>query len=119
MMKQEDESLFEQMRMDADESLTREEALAKVAMILARVENPKIMSELSLPEVSLISALQVYGEIYDFEAIKNFTNNFLQHRVSKDRMGRKEILEIASEVRRLPEKMMGGLRNAIFRRNIQ
>lgn len=111
---QEDASLFEKMQMDDDESLTREEALAKVSMILAKTENSKIMTDITIGEVGLISALSTVADTLDYAILKIFEEDFRQHRVSKDRQGRKEILEIASEARRMIPEKMNSWRNRIF-----
>lgn len=112
----EDESLFKQMRMDDDDNLSREEALAKVSLILAKTDNPKILSDISISEVSLLTALNTIGDMFDFASVSDFSNNFLLFRVSKERQGRKELLEIASEIRRQPERL-GGIKRLF--RNIQ
>jgi hypothetical protein len=70
------------------------EYLAKVSMILAKTDNPKIMSDIDIREVGLVSALSTIGQVLDYEIINDFVHeNFLQLRVSKDRKGRQEILQ--------------------------
>lgn len=99
---------------DDTENLTREEALAKVSMILAETKNPKILSDFSEQEIGYMTALRTMAEEYDIKILRTLTDNIAQYRVSKLRMGRKEILEIASEVRRVPERMLRGGMRSLF-----
>lgn len=103
------------VNMDDENNLTREEALARVSMILAKTENPKILSDFEPHEVGLITAISTVGEAFDFNIMNLLAKNFSLYRVSKLRQGRKEILEIASEVRRTPERMARGGLRSLFR----
>ena len=78
-----------------DESLTVDEALAKVAMLLAKTEYPKMLSEVNDSEIRLISALYAVAERTKNVMIINFLLYFLQLRVSHKRKGREEVLKIA------------------------
>jgi hypothetical protein len=117
---EDDNAMLAKIALDDDQNLSREEALAKVSLILARTENPKLLSDITITEVSLLTALHVVGDMLDFKILDVFGENFEMLRVSKERQGRKELLEIASEIRRQPERMggLGGLRQRLFR-NIQ
>jgi hypothetical protein len=117
---EDDNAMLAKIALDDDQNLSREEALAKVSLILARTENPKLLSDIRIEEVSLLTALHVVGDMLDFKILDTFSENFEMLRVSKDRQGRKELLEIASEIRRQPERMggLGGLSRRLFR-NVQ
>jgi len=117
---EEDSAMLAKIALDDDQNLSREEALAKVSLILARTENPKLLSDISITEVSLLTALHTIGDMLDFEILDTFSENFETLRVSKERQGRKELLEIASEIRRQPERLggLGGLSRRLFR-NVQ
>lgn len=108
----------EKMQFPADmsvdeESLSREEALAKVAMSLTKDDNPQLMSDLDESEVSMLSALETVGTVTELNILNVFAKNFENLRVSKDRQGRKELLDIAVEIKRTPEKM--GRFQSLFR----
>lgn len=90
-----------------EENLTSEEALAKVSMILAKSENPKLLSHLSYNEISLLAPLQTISDIAKLKYFQTFINNFLQFRVSLERLGRREMLDIAGGVKHEPEKVKG------------
>lgn len=106
--------LLKQISMDDNANLSREEALAKVSLILANTDKPKILSDIDIREVGYTSALSTVGEFLDIPMLNTFIHqNFLQLRVSKDRKGRNEILEIAREIRIQPERE-GSLRSRFF-----
>jgi len=96
-----------------EESMSREEALAKVAMALTKSDNPQLMSDLDEVEVSMLTALETVGTTTGLEILNIFAKNFENLRVSKDRQGRKELLDIAVEIKRTPERM--GRFNNLFR----
>src|SRR3972149_3623506 len=93
-----------------EEVLTTEEALAKVAMILAKTENPKLLTELSIEEIVSISVLASIAEKTENHMLKDFLNNFMYLKVSHQRKGRKELLDIAKSIREEPEKGFGRIR---------
>jgi len=74
----------------------REEALAKISMELLKTEKyKKILSDLTIDEINAIVSLLAIGRLIDSDLINNIVNDFLELRVSKDRLGRKEILAFA------------------------
>lgn len=103
--------------LDEDEALSAEEALAKVAIILAKTESPKLLSELDDYEIKLSAALFAASEnikmvdVMEEKMIQNFLLNFLMLRVSHKRQGRRELLEIAKSARDQPEQRFSKLRN--------
>ena len=90
--------------------MTVDEALAKVSMLLAKTENPKVLSEVSENEIKYCSALFSVAEKMKDEMQLDFLKNFLLLRVSKARKGRQELLQIAQSVRELPETRMNRLK---------
>lgn len=90
-----------------EENLTSEEALARVSMILAKSENPKLLSHLSHDEINQLAPLQTVADFKKLKHIQEFTHNFLQFRVSMERLGRREMLDIAGGVKHEPEKVRG------------
>ena len=99
------------LNVDDDESMTLEESLAKVAMLLARTDNPKVLSEIDDKEIRLCASLLTVAERMNDKMISNFVNNFLLLRVSNRRKGRTELLEIARGVKEMPEQRFSRLRN--------
>src|SRR3972149_1730262 len=96
--------------LNADESMTTDEALARVSMLLAKTENPKVLSEVSENEIRLSASLFAVGEKMEDNMILSFLNNLLLLRVSKMRKGRGELLEIARSVRDMPESRLNKLK---------
>lgn len=94
-----------------DESLTIDEALAKVAIILARSDKIAILTELDDREIKLCAALYTIADRTKDVMIANFLLHFLELRVSKARKGRSELLEIAKSAREQPEQRFSRLRN--------
>lgn len=50
-------------------------------------------TELSDNQIIDISKAVAYAEIFDLPILKKFVNSYKLHRVSKDRKGRKEVIE--------------------------
>jgi hypothetical protein len=98
------------INLDDDEGLTVDEALAKVAMILAGVKEPRTQSEIDEPEIRALASLHVVAEKMNDKMLKSFCNEFLLLRVSKNRKGRGELLDIARASRDIPEQKLGRLR---------
>lgn len=103
--------------LDSDESLSQEEAFAKIALILAETKNPKLLTELDEYEIKLCAALFSVCEqlklnnVGGDEMLTSFLDNFLKLRVSHRRLGRKELLEIARSAQQAPEQRFSRLRN--------
>lgn len=90
-----------------EENLTSEEALARVSMILAKTDNPKLLTHLSHDEINLIAPLQTVADLRKIKYLQEFTKNFQLFRVSLERLGRREMLDIAGGVKHEPEKIRG------------
>jgi hypothetical protein len=83
---------------------TREEALSKVAILLADPERRKMMSEINKKQVIRLAKLLAvseglkagYPEVSS--TLDRFVNEFLELMISNKRLGRKEILKIAASL---------------------
>lgn len=102
-----------QVDVDVDEGLSVDEALAKVAMLLANVKEPRVLSEVNEEEIKLCSALFVVANRMQDKMLADFLANFLLLRVSKKRKGRDELLQIAKSAREASTNMAGRLKNLL------
>jgi hypothetical protein len=73
-----------------------EEALAKGILELLKETKTKILSDLDDEEILNLSLLYTWADEINCKALKNFCDTFLQLRVSRFRLGRREIVGIAS-----------------------
>ena len=84
---------------------TSEEAQAKAVMTLTRRENIEMLSDLGDDEIKLLTSLSAVGEELKDPLILKVCNSFAVYRVSKSRMGRKEIARMVGSMREEQEKM--------------
>jgi hypothetical protein len=73
-----------------------EEALAKGILELLKSGKTKILSDLDDEEILNLSLLYTWAEEIKCNTLKKFCDNFLLLRVSRFRLGRREIVGIAS-----------------------
>ena len=73
-----------------------EEAIAMLIQELMKTDKPKVMTDLNDEEVGVLSLLSTIGENLKIKELKAFCKNFTLYRVSRFRMGRKEMVNIAS-----------------------
>lgn len=97
-----------------EESLTEEEARSKIAMMLSRTENLETLSETDDAEVKLISALKTIAERYNMPLVDDYTDKYLQLKVSLHRQGRKEIQEIARPSHDTEERQKSSLKSLLL-----
>ena len=90
---------------------TKEEALGKIAMKLAETEDEKILTELKDEHIAKITSLLSVAEKYNIPIYEKICETFMRLKVSKDRKGRKELLEIAKAVRDEELGKMNKLKN--------
>lgn len=76
---------------------------------MAETKNPKVLSQVDDGEIRLCAALYAVAERQNDEMIKIFLSNFLQLRVSHERKGRKEIIDLAKGIKELPNSRFGRL----------
>lgn len=108
---EEDPNTLPSINLEEDEGMTVDEALAKVAMILAQTKNPTTQTEVDEPEIRAIACLMVVADKMNDKMLKNFCNQFMLLRVSKSRKGRGELLDIARASRDVPEQKLGRLKS--------
>ena len=84
--------------MDKEAIFGTEEAIAKLITELVRTEDgkAKLMSDLNDEEVAILALLDTVGERVDLKTLSKFCTNFCQYRVSRFRLGRRELVNIAS-----------------------
>ncbi len=87
-----------------------EEAIGKISMILAKSEKIKVLTDLDDEEIKQIAALLVVADVVDDKNLENFCNNFMELRVSKKRLGRRELLDLAKSSGRQAEQRLGFVR---------
>jgi hypothetical protein len=87
-----------------------EEAIARIGLELlyAEGEELKSLSDLTPKEVFYMTTLTNIAEIYDSDAMKNFIDNFLKFRISRMRLGRKEMLIFGTGMREATEEAKRG-----------
>ncbi len=79
-----------------------EEAIAKLIMEILRTgaekpkEKTKLLTDLSPEEIHVLTLLSTIGENMNIKVLKEFCLNFCQYKVSKNRLGRKEMVGIAT-----------------------
>jgi hypothetical protein len=87
-----------------------EEAIARIGLELlyAQGEELKSLSDLTPKEVFYLSVLTNIAEFYNSNVMKNFIDNFLKFRISRMRLGRKEMLIFATGLREATEEIKKG-----------
>lgn len=76
-------------------SQTIDESLAQAINVLTETQKKKILSELEHREVFYVALLYTQSKEFDDDLLNDFLKQFLILRISKERKGRKEIVEIA------------------------
>lgn len=99
-MKEDEEYITEdetkQMMVGSDDDVTTsEEAKAKGLLFLAKTGRPDLLTELNEDEIKLVTTIETLGEFFRAPLLKKITLNFKNHRVSKERKGRSELLAIS------------------------
>jgi len=74
-----------------DRPLGQEEALAKSLLELTQPEKIELFSDLNDEEIIALSALLTWGKELKIKVLKTFVQQFLRLRVSRYRLGRREI----------------------------
>lgn len=97
-----------------DVSLSPEEAQSKIALLLSKTTDLETLTEVDDAEVKLISALKVIAEKFNMDLVDEYTNKYLQLKVSLHRQGRGEIKEIARPSANTEERQRTSLRNMLF-----
>ena len=74
------------------------EAMAKIAMILAKSDNKKILTELTESEIYDFSQAYALAKYLEIPEITTVMNELMILKISKDRKGRQEIIEITQNM---------------------
>lgn len=74
------------------------EAMAKIAMILAKSDNKKILTELTETEIYDYSQAYALAKHLDIPEITSVIDELLILKISKDRRGREEIIQVTSNM---------------------
>jgi hypothetical protein len=97
-------SEIEGMQEGENEIITTDEAMAKITMELAKPSNIKAMSEVNWREVIIISALwSVANEMKD-DLLKTFLTTYLELKISKERKGRGELIDMGKVGRQIEQE---------------
>lgn len=91
---------------DESEIITHDEALAKIALILAKAENKKMLSEVSDYEAKSFASLYAVSQRTENHMLKTFLDSVLELRVSLKRKGREEMMNIARAARKEDEMQL-------------
>ncbi|MCS7106206.1 MAG: hypothetical protein NZ942_02740 [Candidatus Aenigmarchaeota archaeon] len=82
---------------------TKEEAIAKAVEALGNDDRIMLFSDLEKYEIPRLSVYYIISDRYGISWLKTYCDNELKLRVSNSRLGRKEIVSIASS-KTTPEK---------------
>ena len=96
---------------DEGEVLSPEEAIARCVMILAKTDDPSLLTELSDEEIRLLSIIGTIADKTDNEVLSGFAERYMKLRVSLERKGRAEIINVAKGGSSVEEKIKKGLRS--------
>lgn len=88
------ESAYDDIK-EQSEVFSSEHAQARAIVHLTESKNPEILTELKDHEVVMLSSLSVVGTKYNSKLIDEWINKFIRFRISLNREGRKEIVDIA------------------------
>jgi len=93
-----------------------DEAIARISLELSRVDlfdedKAKVFSDLFVDEIPHVAGYYTIANAFGLDVFKNFIISFLQLRVSKDRLGRRELVGIATGVSEAKEKVKQGIQS--------
>jgi hypothetical protein len=99
----------------AGEIVGFEEAMAKINLELMNPTGDKIktLSDVTPQEVFGLTVLGIYEKLFDSKVIRGSINDFLQFRISRLRLGRREFVSIGTGMseyaaNKKPSRMGGG-----------
>jgi len=90
---------------------TTEEAMGKIIALLANEDKYKLITDVEQNEISNIAGLLAIADTYDITLLKNYLKNYLLLRISKKRLGRKEIVEMG--IAKMQSASQAGLLNRV------
>lgn len=77
------------------EVFTSEHAQAKAIVQLTESKDPEILTHLKDNEIAMFSSLSVLANVYSSDSMKMWITKFIRFRISLERKGRGEVVEIA------------------------
>lgn len=115
-VEQDDEDFFNQMaRLSGDAQVNEDEgpkdlgeAYGMIAGKLADPDNIKILTELSETEIRQFSAVIAISDYIEMPELKKLIAEIMTLKISKGRLGRKEMLELASNMGANDARMQEG-----------
>ena len=94
-------------------SMTADEAKAQAVLLLSQRVRPELLTELSDEEIKLIAIIETVGEYAENDVLLTFAEKIKLNRVSLNRQGVKEIIQVA--VAGLDEKMKRSITDILRR----
>jgi len=93
-----------------------EEALAKISLELQRPEEEKLLtsSDLTPEEIFILTGSYTLADILKSKLIKNALDRFLLLRISRFRLGRKEMIMLSTGIREGTESRRKGKLQDLF-----
>lgn len=93
-----------------------DEATARIAVELSRLykeeeDKAKMLTDLFMDEIPHVAGFYTIADKFSLPMFKDFILNFLQMRIAKDRLGRRELVGIASGTQETKEKVRQGLQS--------
>lgn len=80
--------------------MSQDEAIAQQInkMFTENEEILKMVSDINDEEVGYMTLLNLLGSVLDLESLQGFVSNFLKFRISRERMGRKEVVWMTNSI---------------------
>jgi len=113
-LKDMEQMLLKSVEQEPEESLSPEEAQAKIAMLLAKTEHLEVMSELDDDEIKLIAALRTIAKLFNNDVLNTYVDYYLKLKVSRFREGRREIKDIAVPQPSQKEKLRKSIKDILM-----
>ena len=88
-----------------------EEAQAKAIMQLTESPNPEVLTHLTDFEIKKLASLSAVANKYNLTVVKEWITTFIRYRISMNRKGREEIVDIAKTK---GQQQMGDIRGLRF-----
>jgi hypothetical protein len=98
------------MPVDKEKVVGTEEAVARIGMefLSPDKENVPLLTDLTPKEIFILTALKALADFYDSKIIDKFILTFMKLRVSRYRIGRKELILFATGLKELEEEKRKG-----------
>lgn len=98
------------MAVDKEKVVGTEEAVARIGMefLSPEKENMPMLTDLTPKEIFILSGLRSLADFYNSMIMKRFILLFMKLRVSRYRIGRKELILFATGLKELEEEKRKG-----------